>query len=633
MRAIGPTWWTFLALAALACSSEKPTHDGGDGLDDGNPGQRGDAGRDARVGTAKDAAHGGSDATTHLGPDPLSGDIAPVSIDACQSGNAAGLSASDVAAFQQGGALGSARFTYPYDGTVFPRGIEGPTLAWDGVGSSDAVYLHISSTAFEYTGCLTPTGANELLVPQDVWDTAGAQTYGKADPYTVELTVRAGGSIVGPMVQKWTIAQATVKGSVYYNSYLSLGGGGGIGGTVYRIPPKGKAQAFLAMECNGCHSVSANGASITSQTLALGARAFDIASGTPASLPAPSSNAYAALYPDGSRYLVGSQIIDIGRVNIASPGTAANKALLYDTATGATLPVHGVPVDALMPSFSPSGKLLTFNDYAIGSAHGLAVMDYDTQSDTARNYRPLLQTQGSLRPGWPFALPDDQAVVYVQTESTDFSAYGAGVLIAQVTAAAAPYSELFIADVDSGETTILARAMGYDDATKASAQQTNLPFGAEEIRKSYFPTVSPVAAGGYFWIFFDSLRHYGNRGLSRQLWGTAVEISASGDYSVDRSAPAFYLPGQVFGTGNHRAFTALDACKEDGASCESGVDCCGGSCTIVAGPDGLGVGACGKVGACAKSDERCAADANCCVPKNGGQPNVCIAGYCAAILL
>jgi len=76
--------------------------------------------------------------------------------------------------------------------------------------------------------------------------------------------------------------------------------------------------------------------------------------------------------------------------------------------------------------------------------------------------------------------------------------------------------------------------------------------------------VSPVAAGGYFWVFFDSLRHYGNLGLQRQLWGAAVEISATGDYTVDRSAPAFYLPGQELGTGNHRAFAALDPCKMDG---------------------------------------------------------------------
>ena len=92
--------------------------------------------------------------------------------------------------------------------------------------------------------------------------------------------------------------------------------------------------------------------------------------------------------------------------------------------------------------------------------------------------------------------------------------------------------------------------------------------------------MSPVAAGGYFWVFFDAVRHYGNLGLQRQLWGAAIEIAADGNYTIDLSHPAFYLPGQEFGTGNHRAFAALDPCKKDGNSCTSGIDCCGGFCSV-----------------------------------------------------
>ena len=49
---------------------------------------------------------------------------------------------------------------------------------------------------------------------------------------------------------------------------------------------------------------------------------------------------------------------------------------------------------------------------------------------------------------------------------------------------------------------------------------------------------------------------------------------------MDRSHPAFYLPGQEFGAGNHRAFAALDACVQDGNDCLTGIDCCGGFCYI-----------------------------------------------------
>ena len=191
-------------------------------------------------------------------------------------------------------------------------------------------------------------------------------------------------------------------------------------------------------------------------------------------------------------------------------------------------------------------------------------------------------------------------------------------------------------DVSTGKNTILARAMGYASAADASSGKTYLPFGAEDIKKAYFPTVSPVAAGGFFWVFFDAMRHYGNLGQQRQLWGTAIEISADGDYSVDRSSPAFYLPGQEFGTGNHRAFTALDPCKTDGATCTSGVDCCGGFCIFeeTGGEFVEKVGKCSsKVDTCAKVEETCKTNADCCAASGDEPPLSCIAGYCTVIVV
>ena len=51
----------------------------------------------------------------------------------------------------------------------FPRGMISPLLMWSG-GMADAVYVHIKSKAFEYRGCLKPTAAGQLQLPQDVWD-------------------------------------------------------------------------------------------------------------------------------------------------------------------------------------------------------------------------------------------------------------------------------------------------------------------------------------------------------------------------------------------------------------------------------------------------------------------------------
>jgi hypothetical protein len=287
-----------------------------------------------------------------------------------------------------------------------------------------------------------------------------------------------------------------------------------------------------------------------------------------------------------------------------------------------------------MPMFSPNGGLLAFNDFAIGSAQGLAMVKFDSATNTGSAYQKLYQeTAAGIRPAWPFFLPDDKGIVFQRSGSADFSGDAAG--IAGTGAAGAPFGELSLLDVASGKVSVLAQAMGYRSAQDAAAGTTYLPYGKEELQHVYFPTVSPVAAGGYFWVFFDSIRHYGNLGMQRQLWGAAIDIDANGDYTVDRSHPAFYVPGQEFGTGNHRAFAALDPCKKDGDSCTTGIDCCGGFCTVPeAKPGEFAVDVMGSckvptVPTCAKRDERCKTTADCCAPKNDEPATTCIGGFCA----
>jgi hypothetical protein len=288
--------------------------------------------------------------------------------------------------------------------------------------------------------------------------------------------------------------------------------------------------------------------------------------------------------------------------------------------------------------FSPDGSLLVFNDYAAGEAHGIAVTSFDVMSKAASNYRVLFMDK-DMRPAWPFVLPDDNAVVFTRTDGSDFSGEGAGLgdvgAAANVTGATAPpKSDMYIADMKSGTVTLLAKAMGYATPDDAKTDKTYLPFGAEELHMNYFPTLSPVAAGGYFWLLFDSVRHYGNQGLQRQLWGAAITIAADGNYTLDSSHPAFYLPGQEFGTGNHRAFAALEPCKQDGNDCTSGVDCCGGFCYVPDTSDQeFAVEAKGMcthdVPKCSKTNERCTTSADCCAPMMGQAANLCIAGFCA----
>jgi hypothetical protein len=308
-------------------------------------------------------------------------------------------------------------------------------------------------------------------------------------------------------------------------------------------------------------------------------------------------------------------------------------AVLLDSVTGAVIPDTGIPAGISMPSFSPDGTRLVFNNLTLSNAHGLAKMAYDTHQHKATDYKKLMQTDpgSDMRPGWPFFLPDSRAVVFVQTNSTDFTS-GTNIYenhFANTAAndpnadprAAFP-SDLYIADLATGKVTMLAKAMGF---TAPSDTRTYLPFGEADLHRSYFPTVSPVASGGYFWVFFDSMRHFGSMGAMRSLWGAAIDIRPDGSYTTDPSHPPFYLPGQEFiSSSHHRAFAALDACRLDGDKCATGIDCCGGRCTG---------GACSQPPppqqqTCASPDERCASSADCCELSN-----FCINNFCAFVEL
>jgi WD40-like Beta Propeller Repeat len=284
----------------------------------------------------------------------------------------------------------------------------------------------------------------------------------------------------------------------------------------------------------------------------------------------------------------------------------------------------------MMPMFSPDGRLLAFNDFAEGGGRGLAIMDFDLAARTATTRRVAF-TDATQYPGWPFFLPDNRALVFARGDNPQFSGAGAGVFPG--TGFLAPASDLYIVDIASSTSTLLAQAMGLSTPQDTTGY---VPFGADDLHKHYYPTVSPVAAGGYFWIFFDSIRNYGNQGVSRQLWGSALTIAADGAYATDPSHPAFYVTGQDFLTGNHRAFTALDACKKDGDKCTSGTDCCGGFCFVEPSVDqefgNEPVGSCSSdIPKCAKTNERCTSSADCCPPAAGEPANKCIAGFCAYV--
>jgi hypothetical protein len=343
---------------------------------------------------------------------------------------------------------------------------------------------------------------------------------------------------------------------------------------------------------------------------------------------------FSGLYPDGSVYFTcgrplpgpfggGGNVVTgtFGPQAGQPPETGYSK--LIGTSDGMEISGHDGPRYALMPAFSTDGKKLIFNrlnDSGTGG-HDLGVADFDRAANKFSNIKTVY-TDPTNFIGWPAFLPDVAQSGEITTVVGKRAVFVAGNVGDYVTQEAPSgftvhKSDLWWIDIDSGKAAMLSRAAGFDGTTNY------MPYGDRDAHRDFFTTVSPVAAGGYFWVFFSSRRHYGNElqydnendGAGKKIWVAAISINADG--GTDPSHPAFYLPGQEPESGNVRAFAALTPCKSDGDSCESGVDCCSGYCIE---------GKCGTpmVPTCSKLDERCETGADCCP----GMGLSCIGGFC-----
>lgn len=545
--------------------------------------------------------------------------------------------ASQLAAFRAATGAGGLRLSYPYDGTVWPRGLLAPVLQWEGAGG-DSVYVKLTSRDYSFEGCYPGAGSPpRLALAQDAWVGAGEWSQGAGDPLTLTLAVSTAGGI-SSTTQRWTIALASIKGAIYYNTYGSpkaLQQSPPAAAAVLKIVPgQADPQLFLSVPgvppvgpCISCHSLSSNGSTMTANQhlYPFGpylSQSYDMSSGSPALLQSnlPESG-FAGMYPDGSLLVTNgppspsddNPSFPMGENNVpALLGPAESK--LIDARTGQVIG-PGPARHAQMPTFSPDGRLVVYNSFDDAGGHGIYVSDFDPLTRTFSNQREVYR-DAERYPGWPFITPDSNAVIYALGTRSDF--------VSQLPAGLVPpplgntgRSHLRITHLAAlGRSSPLEAARGRRDGVSL------LPGGARDDDLDFFPTMSPVAAGGYFWVFFTSRRTYGNIStpnledpLSKKIWVTAIDIGAP--HGSDPSHPAFFLPGQELGSGNVRAFAALEPCKDDGQGCGSGTDCCSGFCTS---------GSCSLPRECSGVDERCVTRADCCSPLPEIQ---CIGGYCA----
>jgi len=572
--------------------------------------------------------------------------------------NPGGLDAATQAALEAGQAGAGAtntpdttfRWLYPYDQTVFPRGLPSPTLQFAGVGA-DGYYLHVQSEWYEYQGFYSGSSPERLAVPSSVWEGL-TWSAGAPDPVSVQMTKIHQGHVTGRVTETWDIAQGSLKGIVYYNTYddpLATQNGQldeERRGAVMQIRPGQHAEVLLGGDgtCTVCHSVSANGERMVLSAGHVCNKSFVLSSTGDATEAYSDSCAnegrhddtfsFGGLTPDGSLMLTSAsmkreQPYDFFP-NIASvdddTGPRDSKLVRVDSGQIVAAPgFDGVVRKALMPSFSPNGRKVAFVHYEAGLGNTLSVMDFDPATHTFTNLRVVYDAKkygfDDLYAGWPAFTPDGKSIVFQVGDRRDYSTWRGG------------EGQLFIVDVASGNEQPLAWLNGMN----SSGSYVGTP---QEARMSFEPTLLPVAVGGYYWVVFTSRRPYGNmieesgegpdaptdqRPSPKKLWVAAISIGSA--LGPDPSHPAFYLEGQDLVSGNMRGFWALEPCKQIDQSCESGSECCEGFCRAVE-QDGGTAYVCvpPPTNECVEEYEKCVTTEDCCDADDGYE---CINGYCA----
>jgi WD40-like Beta Propeller Repeat len=609
-----------------------------------------------------------------------------LTVDVDITDNPAMLAPADQTALTAGGpADPSFKFLYPFDGTVFPRGLPSPVLQFgDGktvTSSANGAYLKVTTSHFSYQQFGLGGTPVRVVMPDAVWKGATLSA-GANDSVTVAVTKRTGTTITGPVTENWRIAQGTLKGFIYYSTYksplLPFDNTTMTGGGILRIKPGNTTPEIVRKGCIVCHSVSANGSVLSAAigpdlTNPTSSDAVNLSVATPTPTPrgAPTNigqqYAFAALTPDGTLALTNGNPGN-GPPYVPHGFNGDYQSTLVNTSSGA--PVASASLTQLIkhaqcPAFSPDGKHVAFVNGDISPASRvLDVMDFDgtstftnmkalltvseTTTNSAASSGASLPPQGSPQPktvAWPSFTPDSAAIIYHLGDSFDSSGFdfgsGTGISWPQ-------YAELNLVELDG--TVKKLNALNGRDASGTSV----LPYGeAVDNKLNYEPNMMPLPVGGYYWVVFTSRRSYGNtwapgRAMTTQpfddptqdpwgsnagpsprkkLWVAAIDLNHADPTNLDPSHAAFYLPGQEDDSANMRAFAALAPCQPDMATCESGSDCCGGFCRQT-GNDASGAPILQCVpppaNTCSNIDEPCMTSLDCC-----DQTNLCIDGRCA----
>jgi hypothetical protein len=477
---------------------------------------------------------------------------------------------------------------YPYDHTVFPRGLPAPELMWRGGAAGDLVYAHYVTDFVDVEQFAKATLPARLPLDAASWRELAESGDGGSLALTV-ARLPAGGAASRLVRQAWTIAPGRLPGWIYYFQNISP-----IGTTVRIAPGAAAPDDFLARagatsNCVTCHVVSADGKTMidggdypgSTFDLVSNSFVFSVTSlgentrqwGAPATLP------------DGSALVQNAAPTPTGGYGIDG---------LWDSHSGARVAKSGLDGPKFdQPSFALDGRTLVFVDHTTGA---LTTYAFDPPMKMASSPTVLLPAGAGDAIRRPTFTADGQTIVYAR-----------GVLDTRTGA-----SDLYALRLGSTGGEVRLAALDGDDTT--------FDAGARDQHVNYMPYAGPIESGGYQWIVFVSRRTYGNRmtgtvAATKQLWIAAIDPTIT---KGDPSFPAFYLTGQSALIRNWDPDWALPVCAADGAACAVGSDCCARSCTG---------GTCGAraPGACGGDGDGCSSAGDCC--DVGAR---CVNGFCSA---
>ena len=462
-------------------------------------------------------------------------------------------------------------FLYPYNQTVWPRGMLAPLLMWKwDTGDADAIQIDLSTTSgsFSWTGIfgrpaiLSQTGANFIRhpIPQDVWEMAtnsagGPTPDGTTDKLTIKLTLAKSGQAYGPISETWGVAPGRLTGTVYYQGYgtqlVTNSGSTDVAGHPYGVGilsirsgdtgPK-LAVGSATSGCRACHVVASRGHWLISQE-ANYAHSYvynlqpplgTTIQATEKALSPDGSFGWAGMVSNGSYALTNA--VDDGPGNYmitnAKNGNATSSFWQFGgTVTPAT--ATGLPsqLAAAYPIFSPDDKYIAYIDvtgHTTDVSGPLMVGSYDASSFAFGSAQALYAPTLGARLGFPSFLPDNSGIVFenetrTSFECTHFSEY-------VMTTYAGARGELWWTNTGSSPVAVPLKALngksangqsylpiagnnhGITDVHPGSSDpmDTYDETGYDDTTLDYEPTVAPIVAGGYAWVVFTSRRLYGN---------------------------------------------------------------------------------------------------------------------------